>query len=220
MKQKKFVRLASLAALGALLVTNSVTTSAFAGPGVVQPTQASKYRPIRVVDVHGPGVVHLSDGSVFYPTGPAPAGTLFVIPNEDGTLPSGFESSAAATQSGGVTAYASTACLGGTYIAPLNTWTNVLVGQNCQIYGTATGTASYWFGVAPGMPEAAFGQGLGYYQGYNGSTFGIWGKWYSLGTASDGVPGGGTVPWQNVAGNPKFMALGMSVFPATGNWGV
>lgn len=115
---------------------------------------------------------------------------------------------------------AASTCYGGTYLAVLNTWTSVYTATNCIVIGTSTGTVNYWFGIAPGTTASSLGQGLGYYQGYNGSTFGIWAKWYDLGMASDGSSGGATLPWVNVAANPKFMAMGLTIAPAMGNWGV
>lgn len=46
-------------------------------------------------------------------------------------------------------------------------------------------------------------QGQGYYTGYNGSSFGLWAAWYSLGC---GATGGYTVPWDNVSAYPKVLS--------------
>lgn len=206
--------------LASVLMGQAATAIGDVGTGAS--SQAIPGSPrIHVVQIHGPGVVHAADGSTFYPTGIVPEGTLLVIPDEDGRLPGGASlADPAARQASGLSMTAAVECYGGTYMAVLNTWTGVQTATNCVHIGTVSGTATYWFGVAAGLPAAAIGQGLGYYQGYNGSTFGVWAKWYNLGYASDGGSTSTVVPWVNVAANPKFKAMGVSVLPAVGNWGV
>lgn len=150
-------------------VLASQITGAYGAVGSSTPDQSvASSRLVRVVAIQGSGVVHSADGSTFYPTGPVPAGTLLVIPDEDGTLPSGFSlSEVAANARTAPILAAGVECYGGTYMALINTWTSVQTASNCIHIGTSTGTATYWFGVAAGLPLAALGQGLGYYQGYN-----------------------------------------------------
>ncbi len=225
MKTSRPALLSALALTALVIATGGFTSGATATERLATSaggsTAASGSRPVYVVAIHGPGVVHQADGTAFYPTGKLAAGTIMVIPNEDGTLPGGMSISEIARRANSSTTMAAaSSCLGGTYLTTLNTWTSVQTATNCVVIGSSTGTVSYWFGIAPGTNGSALGQGLGYYQGYNGSTFGIWAKWYGLGMASDGLPGGATLPWVNVAANPKFMAMGMSIVPAMGNWGV
>ncbi len=59
------------------------------------------------------------------------------------------------------------------------------------------------------------GQGIGYYQGYYGSTFGVWSQWYDLGN-SDG--GGAFVPWGQVIANEQFKAMCAQTFFCWGNF--
>lgn len=205
--------------VGALLAT--VILSALTTPGV-SAAAPSAQRSVLVIPALDVSASHSPDGSAFFPTGPLPAGTLLVIAEQDGSLPGGL---ALQALPGGTAQQAAATpppveCYGGTYLAFLNTWTSVRTASNCVHIGTSTGTATYWFGVMDGTSQVAAGQGLGYYQGYSGTTFGVWAKWYDLGSASDGSSASRTIPWTNVAANPKFKAMGISIFPAVGNWGV
>lgn len=75
---------------------------------------------------------------------------------------------------------------------------------------------TYNFNVTFGSNQSAGGQGLGYYQGYNGSEFGVWSKWYGLGIATSGSNGGATVPWGEVLAVAKFKARSNTIHAATG----
>jgi hypothetical protein len=65
--------------------------------------------------------------------------------------------------------------------------------------------AQYNFDTANGFSQTAVGLGKGHYQGYNGSTFGVWTTYYGVGSADDGG-GGASVPWGEVADNEGFKA--------------
>lgn len=66
--------------------------------------------------------------------------------------------------------------------------------------------------------ETNFGQGLGYYRGYNGSTIGIQQAWYGLGYAAKTHHGGASVPWGDVAASTQFRAKCGTGPTCTGDW--
>jgi hypothetical protein len=73
----------------------------------------------------------------------------------------------------------------------------------------------YQWQVAAGSNSQACTLGAGYYQGYNGGSFGLWKDWYGLGC---GRGGGAHVPWDNVAAYPELMAK--SMYGLTGGSGL
>ena len=195
---------------------------------------------IFVVNTHAAGVVHKPDGSTFYPTGQLPPGTLLVIPDESGALPgdmslSEIKASAASAQANGGHAMArstssgpnttsvapmSALCPDVSYSALYNTW-SAPNSWSCGYIGTNwTVQAPYWFVVGVGTNQYAAGQGLGFYQGYNGTTFGVWSAWYFLGTADGNTPGGLSVPWGYVAATPQFKAESLNIPLAMGSFGL
>lgn len=56
----------------------------------------------------------------------------------------------------------------------------------------------YGFETLYGSGEMAVARGRGHYQGYNGTTFGVWTTYYGLGYADEGG-GGASIPRGNVA---------------------
>ncbi|MGV8880842.1 MAG: hypothetical protein ACOH19_01700 [Rhodoglobus sp.] len=159
-------------------------------------------------------------GATFYPTGEISDDTLVVIANPDGSLPNGLteETLTAVVAERRAAEAAGTALpdtsdisdgvvarLTGAYSATSAGWSSPYTGGSL-IGIDDSSVAGYGFNVAPNSSQVNVGSGLGYYRGYNGSEFGIWATWYNLGSASDGTPGGSTVPWGNVAATTQFRA--------------
>jgi hypothetical protein len=163
----------------------------------------------------------IDDGSVFYPTGDISPDTVLIAPDyleEIGleyddvkhvdTL-SDFQSEVAIA--------AKIAC--GQWsnfgAAPGGAWSQNYTG--CAIFGSPNLTVSYQWALTAGTNQSACAQGRGWYRGYNGSTMGVWSKFYTVGCG--GSSGGGTVPWGNVAASKQFKARSMIiVHAATGQW--
>lgn len=188
--------------------------------------------------IHGNGyvIVRSSDGvkskdGTFIATGAVDANTMIVIANADGSLPGGVTeeqiaqiaaqraaggSQTAALSSTNSTA-AATSSLLNTYTANAANWTGEL--QSIQSLAGSPGfQKGYTFVVCGACNQTNSGQGLGYYQGYNGSTFGVWAKWYGLNAAWSGHTGGGSVPWGNVWAYPKFKAKCATTPVCSGEW--
>lgn len=84
-------------------------------------------------------------------------------------------------------------------------WSRNFAGPNI-IGASETAKVYYKFGVSAGTSQTNAGQGLGYYRGYNGSTFGTWSKFYNVGSADKNTQGGANVSWGNVAAQAQFRA--------------
>lgn len=234
MLSHKVIRLI-LIPLSALTLFAPVATSARgdtgdeggSGPGyvVVQPSDA----------------VHTKTGT-FYPTGPIDSDTVIVIAESDGSLPSGLSDDelsqiVAAMRAGDATA-ARLAVGPGTQIsgAPNPSassaaarltkyqWSAPPLGWGSPVYGNNiigwndSARITYAFGVTAGTNQQALGHGLGYYRGYNGSDFGVWSKWYAVGTATGSSEGHGSVPWGNVIGRARFKGYSQTLHLALGTF--
>lgn len=104
------------------------------------------------------------------------------------------------------------------YIANYGVWSQGYWGDN--VIGMDDSTRVYYgFDVNDASWMQVCGQGRGYYRGYNGSDFGVWESWYSLGCTSTTSYGsaGASVPWGNVASTKRFKAYSTGVW-ASGSW--
>ena len=90
------------------------------------------------------------------------------------------------------------------YAATSASWSSAYTGGSVIGINDAA-TVQYTFTASAFTSQRNVGQGLGYYRGYNGSQFGTWAKWYSLGSGTSSSAGGAAVPWGNAAGVAKFM---------------
>jgi hypothetical protein len=222
--------------------TTMTAVRAIPASSKVNPTAADGY-----VIVHPSDSVTTKDGSTFYPTGPISSDTLVVIAEPDGSLPGGltedqYKQVAAQRKSlgsvsddglgfnvsslgiaetpaaqqpetvqddnmpyayeGHSTVNWSQAFIGGSHIG-LN-WSELLY---------------YRFNVNAFTNQSNAGLGLGFYQGYNGSDFGVWSSWYNLGISDSHTTGGAGVPWGNVSANGEFKTkCGLSTI-CGGHWG-
>lgn len=182
-----------------------------------------------IVDPRDRGTV-VTESGTFYPTGIIDESTIVVVLNEDGGLPEGITQSMIDDRATGrvdghsqsqpspsdADSQAMSASYG--YMALPYAWSSAYSGSNV-IGWDASARWTYWFTVTEGSNQQACGQGLGYYRGYYGSTFGIWAKWYGVGCASSNSAGGGSVPWGNVIGVSKFKAMSTVPHVASGRWG-
>jgi hypothetical protein len=158
-----------------------------------------------IVDVSS--AVQVGD-RVFYPTGPIDADTVVVIPGPDGSLPGGMTeaqlAAVVAHQIIPISPYTVTgwAAPGGGGYGPISTAANYVIGTSSD---TKWG---YSFNVNGDVAlSGATGVALGFYEGYNGSTFGTWQAWYSLGFVGVGGSSPTTyVPWGTTCAYPKFQA--------------
>jgi hypothetical protein len=203
----------------------SAAALVLAGLGAPAASAAAKYPGVEhgkgfiVVDPNAPDVVHKGNAT-FIPTGPVDANTVIVVRGDDGSLPGGMTlDQVAAKVSSGAGVQPMTFCDGLTvWGAKIRSYSNISSAQ-CSMAGNPDAHVSYLFWVTPGTEQWALGYGLGNYLGYNGSDFGLWSQYYSLGQASSDSPGGNTVPWGNVWGYPKFYAFDLSyTFFAAGVW--
>ena len=186
---------------------------------------------------------HLPDGKTFMPTGEISPETVVVVTDPDGSLPgemtqaqlttmvadqraaraSGVVSDGkvlevsaqphdgAKSVDGGVSALVSRAY---SVSYPWLTFTGgSVIGVNDST------RLNYWHNVTSGTVQWVQGEGLGYYRGYNGSTFGLWSAYYSMGTAKSNASGGASIPWGNVAANTSFRAKSLNSAVAGGYWG-
>jgi hypothetical protein len=169
------------------------------------------------------------DGNrTFYPTGPISDSTLVVIAEPDGSLPGGVTEAQlnnVATQRELVGASPSSSATTAA-VAMNNTyegWSSVNWSQEfvgASVIGLNDSTVLYYsFNVNAFTSQTNAGQGLGYYRGYNGSTFGVWSQWYGLGSATPGAMRQTSVPWGNVAAVAKFKVKCATTTVCGGHWG-
>jgi hypothetical protein len=163
-----------------------------------------------------PGFTTEDGSATFYPTGDIDPSTIVVIADADGRLPGGLTEAQVAelivSGKAGSGVEAPGDQLG---ITPLES-TSWISGSNCE-WGRAYeqtslgitrddgGRVTYIWWVTYGQ---ANGQAWGFYKGYNGSDFGVWGKWYPVGRSSESAPSleRKPVPWEGTWGLPKFRA--------------
>ena len=183
-----------------------------------------------VLDPAGPDVVVYPDGSVFYPTGSLTGSEKIVVLDSPEALPEEPSAEASGTHLlVSVTVPQPSAVLGAAVTAQAicnpRAWSAPPLGLgsvsswSCAYVGTTTSvTANDTFAVSEGTNQMACGEGQGWYQGYNGSQFGTWSRWYGLGCTTSGGSTGGSVPWGNIIATPKFRAQSVTALPAFGYW--
>ena len=171
--------------------------------------------------VVGPSDAQVAGDATFYPTGPISDDTLVVIKDSDGNLPGGLTTSDLQTlvqqkRAGTLTTSADETTAPSSVVTPLTTyyswsatsfqWSGSYAGGSL-IGWDDSATATYYFRTKDATSETAAGDGIGYYRGYNGSTFGTWSSWYALGNAGTSGHTKAGIPWGNVAAVKKFEAL-------------
>lgn len=205
----------SLAALGSVAASaTALSSSGEVGGGDAVVARGEGYV---VVDASSEAVIEV-DGAEFYPIDSLAEGdTIFVA--ENGILPDGRaveqmeENPHVGAGNGGALARASRG-----YGALMGAWTGALQGD--VAWGSKYTTyMNYTFSTVSPKSMIACGQGRGWYRGYNGSTFGLWAKWYGLGctSTSNTAPRVASVPWTDVVANKQFKAAGANVY-VTGYW--
>ncbi|QIS44400.1 hypothetical protein [Clavibacter capsici] len=200
---------------------SALSATPFAAGASAAPDMASAHSAPGYLIVDPSQAVSTAEG-LFYPTGPIDDSTLVVIPNPDGSLPGGLtrekldamtSRTAADSDAGDSSARAATEQdgeditpdSGHTYFAYSSIdWSTPTEGDYVVGFSDETRT-DYTFDVFSDG-EMNFGQGLGYYRGYNGSTIGIQLAWYGLGYADKTHHGGASVPWGDVAASTQFRA--------------
>lgn len=75
--------------------------------------------------------------------------------------------------------------------------------RNTAVFPIGDIRQPYTWQMHPASNAQVCGQGIGWYRGYNGGSFGTWSAAYNLGC---GATGTGTVVWDNVIAYPKFRA--------------
>lgn len=195
-----------------------------------------------LVNPANPKTKHLPDGRTFMPTGEISPETVVVVTDPDGSLPG------AMTQTELTTMVAEKRAAKALGLAPdesvhavgdqsatsggdgfsISDYANRRTYSVSYNWGTFPGGSvigvsdsarlNYKFNVTAGTVQWAQGEGLGYYRGYNGSQFGLWSKYYSMGNAKSGAPGGASIPWGNVASNTSFRAKSLNSIIAGGTW--
>ncbi|MFT4210628.1 MAG: hypothetical protein QM626_02045 [Microbacterium sp.] len=217
---KKF----ALLAVGVLTLSLAGTEMAYAdSPDQTSASSATTVPDAAAADAAGYIIVGPSDAvetdhGTFYPTGNISPDTLVVIAEADGSLPGGITESELQTyvaeRRAGVEESSTTEIapsdtvtpfLTSSYSATSTGWSGAYTGGSL-IGWDSSATAYYSFTVGVGTSQVNAGQGLGYYVGYNGSSFGTWSAWYGLTSAAQNYTGGGSVPWGNVAATTKFRA--------------
>lgn len=186
-----------------------------------------------IVDPEGSGVVRRGDAT-FYPTGPIGQDDVVVILDDKGKIPGGASIAAlrewiasgregpAPSTSGEVVETRNrmviplAGCGGVSYAAAPYVWSREYSYCSSIAGATASTRVSYVFSVTDGSNQEASGLGQGWYQGYNGSQFGVWSAWYGLGIADGASNTGALVPWGNVWAVPKFKAMSTMLAGAFG----
>lgn len=161
------------------------------------------------------------DGAIFYRTGRISADTLVVFAEADGSIPAALDVSKSdrplASTGEGDSAAAVGILATRSYSANSTSWSGIYVGSYIIGFNDAA-TLSYYFTAQPGISQQNVAQGRGFYRGYNGSQFGLWSKFYPIGTATAKTAGAATVPWGNVAASTQFMAKCATTTVCAGSW--
>ena len=179
-------------------------------------------------------IVHPSDGIIvdgdrtFYPTGPLSSDTLVVMAEPDGSLPGGITKAQLDHVVAQRELVGSSSASGGAIAAGVSmnnkyegwssvNWSQAFIGAS--IIGLNDSTVLYYtFDVNAFTSQTNAGQGLGYYKGYNGSTFGVWAQWYGLGSATPTTTRQTSVPWGNVAATAQFKVKCATTTVCGGHW--
>jgi len=196
-----------------------------------------------IVNPTSSATVTLPDGRTFMPTGDISPETLVVVSDEDGSLPGAMTETDLTTMVAEQKAKrasgqavpeenlvlnaqpAKSAKKGDTGFTTMGQRTySVSYGWSqftgsSQIGLTDTTRMNYWHSVTQGTVQWVEGQGLGYYRGYNGGTFGTWSAFYAMGTAKSNANGGASIPWGNTAAVTQFRARSLNSPVAGGFWG-
>ncbi|MDR0504633.1 MAG: hypothetical protein LBG70_02340 [Bifidobacteriaceae bacterium] len=101
-----------------------------------------------------------------------------------------------------------------TFSAPPGAWRGPWR-RACANIGKKGSTFTYSWQLVPGTNQQACLQGQGWYVGYNGSTFGVWSRWYNLGC---GTKNTASVPWGEVSAYPQVLVLSTTVHFAQGSF--
>lgn len=210
-KLKALITIGATAALAASVAF--AAAPATAAPAASKPSAVSNSGDGYVI-INAQEGVKGANGSTFYPTGPLGNDTLVVIAEPDGSLPNGLTEStlkALTTERKVQRAVANPDAVASPMAGTLYAYAATSAGWSGDYTGGShigtdwSARIQYNFWAAAGSSQTNVGQGLGYYQGYNGGSFGVWSQWYNLGSATSS--GGGTnVPWGNVAAVAKFHA--------------
>lgn len=205
----------------AILAITAFTVGAAPAPTSDSPeeTEIPRTSPdTKVFIVDSRTAVELQD-AVFYPTGDLDRDTLIVMPELYRAAGLTYADVARVAtygeMEGALAAGNSRMSCGGSTTGVYGSW-SAPVESNCHVAGHNGYTEYYSWAVPFGTNQDGCGQGKGYYQGYNGSTFGVWMTYYGLGC---GTSGGATVPWGNVWAYPAVKAQStIVVHVATLNW--
>jgi hypothetical protein len=213
---KTALMVVTLGATGALLVSGSAnasqTTDGSAGSAAVAKNPEVVFvAPASSSTATSFSTARSSDGATFYPTGPIGTDTLVVMPDIYEAAGLTYKDVAQIHTLVGMkealSANSATTC-GATVTGIYGTWSSP-VSSSCSVWGTDWSVHVYYsWNVATGTYQSAAAMGLGFYQGYNGSQFGVWSQYYGLGV---GASGGASVPWGNVASHPKVKAQSMII---------
>lgn len=193
--------------LGVIILTFSSTQTnpaLAARPANVLTPTSNQTQQVVVVDLNEPGIEVVGD-SVFFPTGEISDSTKVVLPEVESYLRRGSDSGESARANPQFSFYAPP---GGAWVGPYTS--NVgFIGLNDE------SRQIYSWGVIAGTNQQACLEGIGFYRGYNGSSFSIWSRYYSLGC---GQSNAGSVPWGNTMALPSVRARSMSVIHIANGW--
>lgn len=237
----KFIKLATVSVVAILMLGTAVPAQAAQEKVVdIKPVHGNGYV---IVNPKSSATVHLPDGRTFMPTGEISPETLVVITDPDGSLPGSMtqtdlttmvaeqrtkraNNQAVADQATLLSAQPAKSTkksdtefttMGQRSYSVGYSW-NQFSGSS-QIGMTDSTRLYYWHSVTQGTQQWVEGQGLGYYRGYNGGTFGTWSAFYAMGTAKSGANGGASIPWGNTAAVTQFRARSLNSPIAGGFWG-
>jgi hypothetical protein len=91
------------------------------------------------------------------------------------------------------------------FYAPIGGGWSGEIRRNTSFIGSA-GHYYNWY-MDGSSSTTVCGQGVGYYQGYNGGSFGLWRAWYDVGCGRAATV---RVPWDNVSAYPAFNVRSIS----------
>lgn len=91
------------------------------------------------------------------------------------------------------------------FYAPIGNGWSGEIRRNTSFVGSA-GKVYNWY-MDGSSNTTVCGQGVGYYQGYNGGSFGLWRAWYDVGCGRAATV---SVPWDNVSAYPAFNVRSIS----------
>jgi len=228
MVKRRWLTLLALPAVVSGLIVGATPATASTGTSITR-AESSITAPIvgNGYVIVNPASAVAAKGATFYPTGPISSNTLVVIANPDGTLPGGITTvglmslvaqikAAPSNTTAAVTVAPASVASGAAAAKPDATsiaattsyaWSATSGGYGGWSTGASilgynwSAQARYNFYTAAGFNQGVAGEGIGHYQGYNGSTFGVWTVAYGVGSGSSG---GAFVPWGEVLDNERF----------------